>query len=470
MRLLIFSLLLAGAASAQEVTLYPGHPDLSTSALSPTDVTRDIRIVEPEPQSLGISVETAALNGDVLTVVSRSGPGGAQFDSTQVSWPSLAPISQMTIRGNGQGSAMFSGMEVSGSFGDADNTQSFELAVPSVPFPYSVLRYVIRALPLDQTGYEATAPVFSPQSRLKDIYLTVEGPESVTLPNGTTVNTIAVAAVGGPGGPQKHFVDPSTRTIVQSEAQSQGRLIQATPVTEAELAALQAQDAAEQAAAEAARAEAARNQITPGDASLIEIEPQSATFAVLLTQPQEQELGSLTINETAANGQITLTSDIQIPAAGQDQQDETVIASSTLGPISRSQTTPNGSHQLAFADGQMTGTVTEGDETTDVAADLGPAFGPGVSRFLIRSLPLAEGYSTSFTQIGSDGEMSPSFITVTGQETYTKPDGSEATVWVVVETEDDSPDYTYHIDTETRELYKMGFAPQPGVMIEMVIQ
>ncbi|GAB5537343.1 MAG: hypothetical protein Rubg2KO_35920 [Rubricoccaceae bacterium] len=469
MRLLVFSLLLAGAASAQEVTLYPGHPDLNTSALTPTDVTRDIRMVEPEPQSLGISVETATLDGDVLTIVSRSGPDGSQLDSTRVSWPSLAPLSQNTAAGTNQGSAMFSGMEVSGSFGSADDPQAFELAVPSVPFPSSVLRYIVRALPLDQTGYEATAPVFSPQSRLKDIYLTVEGPETVTLPNGTTVDAVAVSAVGGPGGPQKHFVDASTRTIVQSEAQAQGMLIRATPVTEEELAAILAQNEADAAAAEAARAEAEANAITPGSDALVAVEPQTVTMTVRLIQPQEQDLGTVTVTEILAGGQLTLTSDVQIPAAGQNQQDTTVVAYPSLMPISRVEVTPNEVERATFADGQMTGTVTAGDEVTNVEAALDGAFGPGITNHLIRMLPFAEGYVTSFRQINGDGDISLSQLSVTGQESYTTPSGSERTVWVIVEEEDGNPDYTYYVDAETRELLRTAFSPQPGVTLDIVV-
>ncbi|MEO0560457.1 MAG: hypothetical protein AAF170_20015 [Bacteroidota bacterium] len=469
MRILLFSLLLAGAASAQEITLYPGHPDLNTSALSPTDVTRDIRMVEPEPQSMGISVETATLNGDVLTVVSRSGPDGSQFDSTRVSWPSLAPLSLDVTRGNNQGSAAFSGTEISGSYGASDDAQAFELAVPSVPFPYAVLRYVIRALPLDQTGYEATVPVFSPQNRLRDVFVTVDGPETVTLPNGTTVDAIAVSTVGAPGGPQKHFVDASNRTIVQSEAQAQGMLIRATPVNEEELAAIQAQNAADAAAAEAARAEAVANAITPGSDALVAVEPQTVTMTVRLIQPQEQDLGTVTATETLADGQLTIMTDVQIPAAGQNQQDTTVVAYPSMMPISRVQVTPNRVSRATFADGMMTGTVTEGEEVTNVEASLEGGFGPGITNHLVRMLPFAEGYVTSFQQIDSTGDVSLSQLSVTGQESYTTPSGSEHTVWVIVEVEEGRPDYTYYVDTETRELLRTAFAPQPGVLLDIVV-
>ena len=470
MRLFVLTLLLAGTASAQEVTLYPGHPDLDVSALTPADVTQDVRVVEPEAQSIGLNVRTATLDGDVLTIVTRSGPDGSQYDSTRVSWPTLAPLSQTIASGNGEGSATYSGMEIRGSFTDGDAVLPFELALPSAAFPQPTLSYVVRALPLGQTGYQATVPVFSPQSRLSDIFLTVDGPETVTLPNGATAEAVVVSQTGGPGGEQRHFVDASTRDLLLTEVRTQGMVIRAAPVTPDELAALQTADKAAAEAAEAARAEAAKNQLTPGSDVLTAVAPQTVTYAVLLTQPAEQELGSITVTETLDGDRLTIVSITDIPAAGQNAQDSTVVAYPSLMPLARTQTTPTESTMLAFADGRMTGTVTEGGETTEMDVAVDGAFGPGVSRTIIRSLPFAEGYATSFTQLTTDGERSVSFLTVTGRETYTHPDGTERTVWVVEEQEEGNPAYTYTVDAETRELLKMAFAPQPGVAVEMVAQ
>lgn len=470
MRLFVLTLLLAGTASAQEVTLYPGHPDLEVSALTPADVTQDIRIVEPEAQPIGLNIQTARLDGDVLTVVTRTGAAGSRYDSTRVSWPTLAPISQTIASGNGEGSATYTGAEIRGSFTNGETVLPFELALPSVAFPQSVLPYVVRALPLDQTGYEATAPVFSPQSRLTDVYLTVEGPETVTLPDGTTTEAVAVSQTGGSGGPQRHFVDARTRDLVLTEIRSQGRVIRSAPVTADELAAIQAADAAAAAEVEAARAEAARNQLTPGTDVLTTVAPQTVTYTVLLTQPAQQELGSIAVTETLDGDRLTIVSNAQIPAAGQNTQDSTVVAYPSLAPISREQVTPAATKRLRFADGRVTGTAMEGGETTEFDAAVDGAFGPGITRTIIRSLPFAEGYATSFAQIDNDGERSVSFLTVTGQEAYTRPDGTETTVWVVEETGEDGPDSTYYVDAETRELLKMALAPQPGVAIEMVAQ
>ena len=467
--LLLAGTTLLGTASAQEVTLYPGHPDLDTRALSPADVTQDIRTTGPERQAVGVRVETATLDGDVLTLVTRVDADGELLDSTRVAWPSLAPLSQTIVAGSNRGAATFSGTTLSGTYG-GDAPQPFELSLPTTPFPQSVLPYVIRALPLDQTGYQATAPVFSPQSRLSDIYLTVEGPETVTLPNGATVDAVVVVQEGGPGGTQRHVVDPATREILQTDIRMQGMTLRASPVTADELAALRAQDAAAAAEADAAREAAAQNRIQPGSDVLVPVSPQTVTYTVRLTQPAEQRLGTIAVTETLADGRLVMVSDVEIPAAGQNQQDSTVVAYPSLEGISRVTVTPSKTERLAFADGRMTGSITEGESTSSVDAAVDGAFIPGLTRLIVRSLPLAEGYSASYTTVDADGEVSTSFVSVTGQETYTRADGTEGTGWIVVESEEGTPDYAYHVDAETRELYKIAFAPQPGLAIEMVVE
>lgn len=472
MRLLALSLLLASTtASAQDTVLTPGHPDLDVAALTLSDVTQDVRMMEPQPNALGLNYETVQLDGDVLTLVSRSDialQGGLRVDSTRLAWPSLALISQTLVQANGRGSAMAEDGQLVGAFGREGAEAEFAFPRTEPVFSAASLPYVVRALPLDQTGYEAEVTVFSPDSRFKDTYLTVGDMETVTLSGGREVEAIAVAQAGGPGGAQTHYVDPTTREIVRTIVRAQGMVIHVTSVSEDELAEIEAANAAERAAAEAAAQAAAANAITPGSEALVAVQPQNVTMNVLLIEPQEQDLGTITITETLSDGRLTLTSDVQIPAAGQNQQDTTIVAHPSLMPLSRVEVKPGEVERASFENGQMMGTVTAGEDVTTVEAALDGAFGPGITNHLVRTLPFAEDYLTSFRQIDGDGDISMSVLRVTGQSTYTTPSGSERTVWTIVETEEGNPDYTYLVDAETRELLRIEFAPQPGVKLAIV--
>ncbi|GAB5537344.1 MAG: hypothetical protein Rubg2KO_35930 [Rubricoccaceae bacterium] len=472
MRLLALSLLLAGTASAQDTILTPGHSDLDMDALTLSDVSQDVRMIEPQPTSLGLNIETIQLDGDVLTLVSKSDielEGGVRMDSTRLAWPSLALLSQTIVRASRSGHAMTEGGQLVGAFGAEGEEAPFAFPRTEPIFPAAALPLVIRALPLDRAGYEAEVPVFSPDSRFREVYLTVGESETVTLSDGREVDAVVVAQAGGPRGTQRHFVDPDTREIVRTEVSAQGGIvIHVTAVTDDELAEIQAANAAERAAAEDALEAAAANAIRPGDASLVVVAPQNVTMSVRLVQPQEQDLGTITIGETIADGQLILTSDIQIPAAGQVQQDTTLMAYPSLMPISRVEVRPNEVERSTFTDGQKTTVTTQGEETTTVEAALEDAFGPGVTNHLIRMLPFADGYATSFRQINGEGEISMSALRVTGQTSYTTPSGTERMVWTIVETEEGNPDYTYTVDAETRELLRIEFSPQPGVTVAFV--
>ncbi len=468
MRLLVLTLLLAGTASAQDTILTPGHPDLDFGDLTiEASTIYNLQIMEPEHQSLGFITETATREGNVLTVVTSADvamAGPLQVDSTRMSWPTLAPLSHDMMREDARGTVAFSSDQISGAFNNGNAEFPFQFDDPDAVFPLAAIPYVVRALPLDQTGYEAMLPVFSAESRFKEALITIVGPETVAV-NGTTINAIAVDQVGGGGLNQgfrlRHYVDPATRDLVHSVIYPPNMEVHWVQLTEQEYADVRAAEAAEMAAA-------AANAITPGSGALVAISPQTVTMDVLLVEPQQQNLGTIAITETIEDGRLTFTTDVQIPAAGQTQQDTTVVMYPSLIPVSRVEVKPGEVERATFGNGRMTGTVTEGEETRTVEADLGGAFGPGATNLIIRSLPFAEGYVSSFSQIDGDGDVSTSQLRVTGQDTYTTPSGTERTVWTVIEIEEGAPDYTYLVDAETRELLKIEFSPQPGVTVAFV--
>ena len=123
-----------------------------------------------------------------------------------------------------------------------------------------------------------------------------------------------------------------------------------------------------------------------------------------------------------------------------------------------------------YADGRAMGTSTSEGETSEIDVALEGAFGGGMTRRIVRSLPFEEGLTASFRQMGPDGDVSVSRVTVTGQEEFTRPAGTTTQVWVSTGVEEDQPDYPYYVDTETRGLLRSTFAPQPGVLVEITVQ
>ncbi|MGB3541324.1 hypothetical protein [Rubrivirga sp.] len=476
MRLLALAALFAAPVLAQEpVTLSPGHPDLEVATLTPETTTYALNIVEP-PIAIGTVTEGVLLEGDVLTVVTTSDLNAAALsgrDSTRMAWPSLAPLSHDATSGDDTGTVLFADGAVSGSYGPEGRASPFSFDLSQPVFPAAALGYVIRALPLEPE-YRAVVPTFSASERFKEVLLTVVGPEDVTLPNGTEASAVAVRQAGGGGmaaaGPVIHYVDPGTRALLMTVATPQGSTVQITPLSAEELAASRAEAAAAAAAAEATRIAGSSNRLTPGHPDLIAVGPQSTVLTVQIVEPMVQDFGTITTTESLEDGRLTFTSDVQIPQAGQNQQDTTVVAYPSLEPVSRVEVKPGETERTTFANGSMVSVVTEGGAEAVIEGELEGAFGPGVTRHLVRSLPFADGYVASFDQINGDGEISTSTLTVTGQEPHTLPDGSETTVWNIVEQEEGSPDYEYLVDAETRDLLRVAFTPQPGVRVEMTAE
>ena len=126
---------------------------------------------------------------------------------------------------------------------------------------------------------------------------------------------------------------------------------------------------------------------------------------------------------------------------------------------------------LTFDEGSIGGmSMPSGGEMAmiDLAVDE-PVFDSGWIPQIIRSLPLAEGYTTQVAVYDAERSETSSYtVTVTGQEEMTTPDGP-TTVWTVT-TQAGPMTFTYFFDTTTTEMQRMRFSPQPGVVIELVRQ
>ncbi len=475
MRVLALCLALAPSVVAQDaVTLRPGDPALDLAALALADYTLAVEVAGPEAQSLGTIAETYRLDGDVLTIVAQADvpmAGAPARDSTRLRWPSLAPLSNDVVGGGEVATASYQDGQVTGAYGtDGRAPLPFAFDLQRPVFAPAALPLVVRALPLTP-GYRAVVPTFSAEDRFKEAVLTVAGPETVTLPDGSVVQAVAVTRTGGGGltrgMPQRHYVDPVTRQIVLTTMDAPGMAIRFVPLTEAEVAARQAQAAQAQATAEAVRA--ASTGLRPGDDTLDldAIGSESVSLVIRLVQPMQQDAGteSRAVVVDRAAGTITLTTDTNIAMVGQRLQSTLVAAYPSFAPISLVQDDGTGRTELAFADGRVTGT--DEGETVDRALDAA-VFANAWLPVVVRTLPFAEGYSAVFHGYSAGDGVVETLLTVTGQETVEAPDG-ERTAWVV-QADRDGTVLTIRVDAESRALLGYGLSPQPGVRIEFVAE
>lgn len=448
------------------VTLTPGHPDLTLPAAPPASGTTEVRMIEPQAQSLGTIVERTALDGDVLTVVTRTVvpmAGANSVDSTRLVWPSLAPLSNDVTDGDDVAEVAFADGTVSGTYDAGRGALPFGFDLETPVFAPGVLPLLVRSIPLE-TGYTAVVPLFSAKDRFKEARLTVTGREDVEH-DGETVSAWVVEQRGGGGlvgtFVQRHFIDPDTRALLHTEVHPQSEmLVHLVPLTAAQAAAREQEMAAAAAEAEAARAAAA--DLRPGAEVLATdaVRDASVEAVIRLVEPMQQDAGTdtrtVTIDEAA--GTVTVTQVVDIPMAGQHQESTIVAAYPSLAPISVTETGAN-TTAITFADGRVTGT----HDGEPVEADLdAPVFASGLLVEVVRLLPFAEGYSAGYRAFSAEDGVVTTLLTVTGQETV-----GDRTAWAVTAEREGNPTFTFHVDAETRELLRYGFSPQAGVRIEI---
>jgi hypothetical protein len=214
----------------------------------------------------------------------------------------------------------------------------------------------------------------------------------------------------------------------------------------------------------------AQTVLVPGSPDLVPAEIQAeAEYEIRMLAPQEQSIGTVRAVERIEDGRLVMVSHIQIPMAGQNQADSTVVAWPSLAPYHR--TSDDGTEQtvLNFSDGTASGQRVLGNLEEDLSMTYTTAqFSQGTGRRIVRSLPFAEGYQATFETIKKDGETGSTSYTVTGQETFVHTDGTEHTLWLVDGVDSDGDTTVYGVDADTRSLMVMRFSPAPGYQIEMV--
>ena len=159
---------------------------------------------------------------------------------------------------------------------------------------------------------------------------------------------------------------------------------------------------------------------------------------------------SATSTITATADGYTAAETLETPAG--DASDTATLDKTTLAPKHRTVQQGPAHIDIDFAGGKATGTLEMGGNKTPVSVDLGGALfadGPGAAQ-VIASLPLAEGYTTTFRNLDLLKQKVKTLqLTVVGSESVTVPAGtfdaykvdisnegsSEMTLWIAKKTQ-----------------------------------
>ena len=432
-----------------------------TSALTLESHVEAVRIAEPTPQAIGTVVHQVDRDGDRVTLTTTSNvPMMNQTGSvtTVFEWPSLRPLARERAVETGGDRVTYDGTRVSGAYGRGDfDPLPFDITLGVTPFAPETLPLVARALPF-QSGYMATVPTFSAGRRLRDVTLTVVGPDDFARADGAAVPVWVVeeTSQGRGSRTQRYYVDADSRELVGVSFEPQeGTTVVTEPTTEEALA----QVAANRAAGETLR---------PGTDRLTVDALQSYTrdYVIKVVQPIQQDAGTQTRTVTVDRdaGTVTIESQTEVAIANQRTSETVVLAYPSLRPITNT-TDANGTVvTFTYSDTGVVGTRTpdpSGDGGFEVAL-AEPVFDPSVVFEVARLLPFEEGYQAALQTVTPDG---PSAITmtVTGQD---EVDGR--TAWTVVAQPDEGASTEFSVDAATRELVRVVLQPQPGVVVHFI--
>jgi len=170
-----------------------------------------------------------------------------------------------------------------------------------------------------------------------------------------------------------------------------------------------------------------------------------------------------TIEEQGGNWVVTGTA--KMPMG--DAVDITTLDKATLVPRKRSIKQGPAAIELTFADGKATGTVAMGGEPKPLSVDLGgDLFADGVgANEAIASLPLAEGYSTTYRNFDvRQQKVQMKQAKVTGAESVTVPAGTfEAWKVEIASAEGEPGQTTIWVAKDSRKVVKLSATlPQMG--------
>ena len=453
---------LAQAPADADVVLYPGHPDLMTSALTPADDQVMVRTTGATGRQMGTLATTyVAMDGGAYRAVYAADVpqmGGQTETTVTFAWPSLAPTSRTASRDGLVSETTYDGADVSGQWARGEwDPIPYDITLPRPVFAPETVSLVARALPL-RAGYAATVPTFTAEDRIRDYTLSVIGEEEFTRADGSTVMAWAIERTSSARGdsPRRYLVDGETRDLVATtrQAGSDTQLV-TEPVTEAALEAMNAQTPA--------------IDLRPGLDRLATdaLADYSQTWTVKLVEPQQQDIGTLTRSLTIdrAAGTVTMVAETNIAMAGQVTTETAVAAYPSLEPISTRIDAGETVVEMTYDGLRVTGTRTAGGETTDIDLTLeAPAFGPALAAEVVRLVPFEEGFRGTYHTVSpTDGATEVEFVVGERQEVMGRDTWS-----VSVVNAPGVPAQVFSIDAETREVVRIRLEPQMGVIIDFV--
>ena len=443
-----------------DVVLYPGHPDLMTSAFTPANDLVSVRTTGAGGRQMGTLTTTYTETGgtyDAVFAADVPQMGGQSETMVSFTWPSLAPVSRMASRDGLVSETMYDGADVSGQWSRGEwDPIPYDITLPRPVFAPETITLVARALPL-RAGYNATVPTFTAEDRIRDYTLSVIGEEEFTRADGSTamVWSIERSSTARGDSPRRYLVDGDTRELVATVRQSgQDTQIVTEPVTEEALAAMNARSPAVD--------------LRPGVDRLMTdaLADYSQTWTVQLVQPQQQDIGTLTrtLVVDRAAGTVTMTAETNIAMAGQVTTETAVAAYPSLTPISTRIESGATVIEMMYDGLQVTGSRTVDGETTDIDFTLdAPAFGPALAPEIVRLVPFEEGFRGTYHTVSPTGGPSTIEFEVGEQQEVRGRDA-----WNVAVTSEGAPPQVFSIDAETREVLGIRLEPQVGVVIDFV--
>lgn len=219
----------------------------------------------------------------------------------------------------------------------------------------------------------------------------------------------------------------------------------------------------------------AQTVLTPGHPDLVTsgVTLDSGIMAARVMGDSPQAAGTMSTMISRDGGTVTMVSKNEAQMIGRTGEVTSTFAWPSLRPIMRQ---PTDSKNMTQYDGaRVTGTWGQGDWDPlpyDITLDSAP-FLPETLPLVARALPFRAGYTATVPTFTASGRLGEHMMTVVGQETYTRSDGSTVAAWVVEDSTSGRGGRAqrFIVDAASRDLVAITFSGRGGdVVIEPTSQ